>query len=215
MHKFINIFFTTLIITACTQNNIYDSQSETSTYIKIAKANRDNGSPEMALKFYEQAITLNPSDYDAYVGVTQCFIDMSKPDLAQSSLNKAKSIQNTHLVQYLQAKIHLLNNNESSAEKILLTLNDAQSKNALGVIYDCRGNHKLAQKYYIEAISLRPAYVDAYNNIGVSLMITQNHEEAIKYLQKASLFADAGIVQQNNLELALSKMQHSSKRISF
>ena len=83
--------------------------------------------------------------------------------------------------------------------------------NALGAIYDEREEHQKAQAMYKKVISMDPNYIDAYNNMGLSLLLSERYRDAIFYLENACSLPEANVTYRSNLALAYGLSGNISK----
>jgi protein O-GlcNAc transferase len=154
--------------------------------IRIARKARLAGSTEVAVSFYKKALDINPQNINALIGLAEAYIDIKLLDAALEYIKKAeKEGCSVAKSSYLRGKIHLLSGEGVKAEKEFLKGNTADSLNALGAVYDERGEHQKAQALYKQVIIKNPSYIDAYNNMGLSLMLCGKYKEAVFYLENA------------------------------
>jgi len=180
-----------------------EQESESIRLIKVAQKARNSNNPEAALNFYKRAKKLDPDNGQIYLGISETYTDMKLLDAAKEYLKKAENYgASASKVSYLRGKIHLLSGKIDLAEKEFLKFENADSLNALGAIYDNQGHHEKAQRLYKQVIAKEPSYIDAYNNLGLSLLLQNKFKDAIFYLENACSFPDANINYRSNLALA-------------
>jgi Flp pilus assembly protein TadD len=171
--------------------------------IRIAKKARRGGNTEAAVNFYKKALEINPNSADAVLGLAEAYIDMKLLDAASGYIQKAEKMGcDVSKSSYLRGKIFLLSGNNTDAEKEFLKSTSADSLNALGAVYDGRGEHEKAQALYKRVIAQNPNYIDAYNNMGLSLMLCDKYKEAVFYLENACSLPESNIMYRSNLALA-------------
>jgi Flp pilus assembly protein TadD len=171
--------------------------------VRIAQKARLSGNSEASIKFYEQALALDPNNTEALLGIAEAYIDMNLRDAASEYIKKAMKLGcDAAKAAYLRGKIHLLSGDYAEAEKEFQRSATVDAKNALGAIYDGRGEHLRAQKLYQQVIAMSPSYIDAYNNMGLSLMLSGKHKEAVHYLQNACSLPSANPAFRSNLAIA-------------
>ncbi len=185
--------------------------------IRIAQKARSSGNTEAAVNFYNKALSMEENNTYAYLGLAEVYIDMNLLDAAEGYIKKAETngapIEKTA---YLKGKIFLLRGNDTAAEKeFLKCASSVDALNALGAIYDGRGEHAKARDLYKQVISRSPNYIDAYNNMGLSFMIEEDYKNAIFYLENACALPDANAAYRSNLALAygLSGQMNKAKTI--
>ena len=171
--------------------------------IRIAQKARKTGNPEAAISFYNRAIQLDSDSSDAYLGLAEIYIDTNLLDAALEYIKKAENIGcPISRSAYLRAKIALLSGDTKKAEELFLKSGSVDATNALGAIYDEREEHKKAQAMYKKVISMDPNYIDAYNNMGLSVLLCEKYREAIFYLENACSLPEANVTYRSNLALA-------------
>jgi Flp pilus assembly protein TadD len=171
--------------------------------IRIAKKARLSGNTEAAVNFYKKALEINSDSVDALLGLAEAYIDTKLLDAALEYIKKAEKRKcNVARSSYLRGKICLLFGDSDSAEKEFSKSDSPDSLNALGAVYDGRGDHGKAQTMYKRVISQNPSYIDAYNNMGLSLMLCNKYKEAIFYLENACSLPESNALYRSNLALA-------------
>ncbi|MDR0555617.1 MAG: tetratricopeptide repeat protein [Holosporaceae bacterium] len=170
--------------------------------LRIAKKARDSGNQEAAISFYNKALERDQDNAEALLGLAVTYIDMNLIDAAKEYVKKAeKKGCNPKKAAYLRGKICLLSGNISGAEKEFRKDDSADSLNALGAVHDSRGEHHRAQELYKQVIAKSPNYVDAYNNMGLSLMLCNKYQEAIFYMESACALPGSTAANRSNLAL--------------
>ncbi|MDR3187448.1 MAG: tetratricopeptide repeat protein [Holosporaceae bacterium] len=198
MEKIWKIFFM-MALSGCAGQ---DEQSS-APMVRIAKRARQSGNSEAAISFYNKALAIDHENAEAYLGLAESYIDLKLLDAALEYIKKAESIgcDKGH-AHYLRGKIYLLSEDRAKAEKEFLKSSSVDAMNALGAICDGRGEHAKAQQLYKQVIAKDPNYIDAYNNMGLSLMLCDKHKEAIFYLENACSLPESNITYRSNLALA-------------
>jgi Flp pilus assembly protein TadD len=180
-----------------------EKDASASSLIRVAQKARKSGNSEAAISFYNKALELSPDNADAFLGLAEAYIDLKLLDAASEYIKKAtRAGGNVSKSSYLQGKICLLSNDPTGAEKEFLKSDSADSMNALGAVYDSKGEHIKAQSLYKQVIAKEPNYIDAYNNIGLSLLLCKKYQEAIFYLENACSLPEANVAYRSNLALA-------------
>jgi len=193
------IFLVGSLVVGCSDKQ----ESPAAPMIRIARKARESGNPEAAIGFYSKAISISPRDVNALLGIAEAYIDQKLLDAAMEYIKKAEDAGcNTAMSSYLRGKVYLLLEQDEKAEKEFLKNPSIDSMNALGALYDGRGEHQRAQKLYKEVIAKNTNYIDAYNNMGLSLMLCKKYKEAIFYLESACALPEANVAYRSNLALA-------------
>ncbi len=179
------------------------SDTVSAPYVRIGQKARSSGNPEAAINFYNKAIEVEPSNPAPYLGLAEVYVDMKLLDAAKEYLVKAeRNGADPSRVAYIRGKIYLLLDDNANAEKEFKKYETADSLNALGALYDSKGDHKQAQMLYRRVISMEPKYIDAYNNMGLSLLLCDAYKEAIFYLENACALPDSNPTYRGNLAFA-------------
>ena len=179
------------------------NDTSTDSMIRIAQKARRSGNTEAAVSFFNKALSMDSGSASAYLGLAETYIDMNLLDAAEEYIKKAGANgATTEQTSYLKGKIYLLRGNGTAAEKEFLKCSSSvDALNALGAIYDGRGEHARAQKLFKQAIAREPNFIDAYNNIGLSFMEEGNYKNAIFYLENACSLPEANAAYRSNLAL--------------
>ncbi|MDR2781714.1 MAG: tetratricopeptide repeat protein [Holosporaceae bacterium] len=195
------VFFVCILLGGCASEK--DDRLSPKAMVRIAKKARRGGNTEAAINFYNKALEINSNDNDAMLGLAEAYIDMKLLDAALEYIKKAEANDcNVSKSSYLRGKICLLSGNNVGAEKEFLKSTSPDSLNALGAVYDGRGEHEKAQSLYKQVIAKSPSYIDAYNNMGLSLMLCDKYEEAVFYLENACSLPESSVTYRSNLALA-------------
>ena len=180
--------------------------------LRLAQKARETGNPDAAINFYKQAKILNENNANIYLGMSEVYIDIKLLDAATEYLKRAEEYgANKDKVCYLRGKIYLLTNEINKAEVEFRKATTVDCLNALGAVYDSKQEHEKAQRLYKMAISKDPNYIDAYNNLGLSLLLSDKYEEAVFYLESACALPEANVAYRANLALAYGLMGNISK----
>jgi Flp pilus assembly protein TadD len=178
-------------------------EQSSSPMVRIAKKARQSGNSEAAISFYNKALAIDRENTEAYLGLAESYIDLKLLDAALEYIKKAENLEcDKGKAHYLRGKIYLLSEDKDKAEKEFLKSSSVDSMNALGAILDGRGEHEKAQQLYKQVIAKDPNYIDAYNNMGLSLMLCDKHKDAIFYLENACSLPEANVTYRSNLALA-------------
>ena len=180
--------------------------------LRIAKEARKTGNHDAATNFYNKVLQISPGNSEAYLGLAGIYIDANLLDAALGYLKKAEQYgADVNAARYLRGKIFLLQGNHRGAERILLQSECADAKNALGTIYDEREEHTKAQSMYKQVIAMDPNYIDAYNNLGLSFLLSEKYKEALFYLENACALPEANVAYRSNLAMAYGLSGSPSK----
>jgi Flp pilus assembly protein TadD len=193
--------FLSILLVGCSGKDEERFTSE--SMVRVAKKARQSGNTETAINFYKKALEINSNNVDALLGLAEAYIDTKLLDAALEYIKKAEKRRcSVDRSSHLRGKICLLFGDSDKAEKEFSKSTSADSLNALGAVYDGRGKHEKAQTLYRQVISKNPSYIDAYNNMGLSLMLCNKYKEAIFYLENACSLPESNALYRSNLALA-------------
>lgn len=214
--KLVCIYALVSLLNGCSNSPEGNIDNDTAPLIRIAQKARASGNPDAAINFYNKVLQIDSENTQALLGLAELYIDTNLLDAAETYIKKAT--QNKHdkkTAKYLSGKICLLKGDSKKAEKLFLESGSIDALNALGTIYDEQEKHTKAQEMYKKVISLNPNYIDAYNNLGLSLLLCEKYKEAIFYLENACSLREANVTYRSNLALAygLSGYIEKAKKI--
>ncbi|MBE6447078.1 MAG: tetratricopeptide repeat protein [Alphaproteobacteria bacterium] len=204
----VGLFF---LLVGCATDT-YRSNNNVAKLIRLAQKARETGNPEASINFYDQAKKIDGKNAKIYLGLSEVYIDIKLLDAATEYLKKAEEYNaNKDQLNYLRGKIYLLTNEIDKAEAEFKKSTSVDCLNALGAVYDSRQNHEAAQRLYKMAIAKDPKYIDAYNNLGLSLLLSDKYKDAVFYLEGACALPGANATYRANLALAYGLMGNISK----
>ncbi len=188
------------IFVGCVSN---ENQDDLNKILRLAQKARETGNPEAAVNFYKQARSIDNSNPKIFLGLSEIYIDMKLLDAAMEYLKIAESNgADINRVCYLRGKVYLLSDKTDKAEQEFKKSQSVDCLNALGTICDNKGEHEKAQHLYKMVITKDPNYIDAYNNLGLSLLLCDRYKDAIFYLENACSLPNASALYRGNLALA-------------
>lgn len=216
VNRVVALFLIGVSLTGCGSVNkmkrMFGRNEKAESLYRVALRARMGGNPESAIKFYTKVLEEDPDMAKAYLGLAEAYIDMKLLDAAEINLKKAvaKKAQKDR-VAYLRGKCYLLRGNLPAAKAQFSKYRTDDCMNALGAVYDNIGDHAKAQQLYKQVIVSNPKYIDAYNNMGLSLMLVDDYRNAIFYLENACTLPDANATYRGNLALAYGLSGQFSK----
>lgn len=192
-----------VLLCGCASDVSKSQKISAESMVRIAQKARNAGNSEAATNFYNRALKINPKSWRAYLGLAEVYIDNNLLDGAVEYLNKSDELGAPHSQSYyLRGKIALLKGDSRTAERFFTKSGSIDSLNGLGALYDDREEHKKAQSFYKKVISKNPNYIDAYNNMGLSLLLSGKYHDAVFYLENACSLPNADVTYRSNLALA-------------
>lgn len=182
-----------------------DNQSvDADAYYRLAFTARKSGNSQVAINFLEKIKNASKPEYQ--ILLAECYLDTHNVSLVKKILQKleAQELDTAHMkqVNYLRGKLLILEGKKDEAIEILKNISTPEAYNALGVMYNKKGEYQMAQQSYKKAMELDHSQIDAYHNFGVSAILEGDYEKAIVYLEKAVCMPDASISQRSTLGFA-------------
>jgi tetratricopeptide (TPR) repeat protein len=146
----------------------------------------------------------NPSDMDRTQGYK-----ITEKDLAQFTTTLRPRKQDLDSLYRQACYFQRINKHKLALqvleELILADLSYVKAYNAMGVSYDCLGDHRRAIEAYKRALRLNPDLAYVQNNLGYSYLLQGNLDAAIHAFKKAIDLNSENAKYHNNLGLAYSK----------
>jgi tetratricopeptide (TPR) repeat protein len=160
-------------------------------YLDKAIEYHQKGEYDNAIRFYGEAIELQPDYEKAYNNRGNAYSDLKQYDKAISDYNKAIEFKPNYAVAYFNRGItydDLKKFNEAIADytkAIEFKPDYAEAYNNRGAVYSDLQKYNEAIADYTKAIEFKPDYANAYNNRGNVYDDLQKYDEAIKDWEKA------------------------------
>ena len=169
-------------------------------YSKRANCYKNLGEYEKSLSDYDQAIKLEPNNYDHYFGKYYLNLDNKDEVGAVEVLKLAETIKpGSKEDSYQQAKLHFY---QGDYELALSELSDrfadgfAEANYYIGEIYRLKKDYAKAiyyYEYYIDGGEVTSPNI--FNQIAICLLKTDQPKEALEYLEQGLLYSNASILQ--------------------
>jgi serine/threonine protein kinase len=169
-------------------------------YNKGREASKD-GLRELAIEYYEKAISIDPNHANAYNNMGVAYGEQQNYTQAINCYQKAISIDPNHANAYNNMGVaYGEQQNYSQAiswyrKAISIDPNHAKAYYNMGRAYSDQQNHSQAISWYQKAISIDPNHANAYYNMGNAYYNQQNYSQAISWYRKA---ADLGSLEAQN-----------------
>ena len=151
----------------------------------------NNKNFEKALKLFEEAINLNPNDYQGYFGRGTAYDSLKNYRQAISDFTQAIKLNPNFSMTYNNrgnAYYYLQNYTQAILDYnqvIKLKPNDAEAYINRGNTYKDLQNYDQAISDYNQAIKLNPNLADAYNGRGAAYFNLKNYSKAIEDYNQA------------------------------
>jgi Flp pilus assembly protein TadD len=202
-----------LVISGCAQTGSSDyagskpSAAPNVNSMTLAQKLRDDGNHANAAIMYQQAVTADPSNAEAWIGLGDSQLKTGAFPQAEGAFMRALQLQpnNTRALHGL-AKARILKGEPQFAtaqlEKVIqIDPSDIKAINTLAVTQDALGQHKAAQGNYRKVLKLDPQNQSAKNNLALSLALTGDRKESIKLLEEIGQSASSSEISKRNLAL--------------
>lgn len=145
-----------------------------------------------AKKKFDTAITLNPKDSSAYVGISRTYQAMNNPEKAIEVAEEGSQINPDD--EYIFATLGELfsqTNRYSEAinaykESIAIRGDYTEALYNLGYLYNLTSQYDEAIEALEKAVKIMPSYAEAYNNLGVAYWKKNRTKDAIRALLTAT-----------------------------
>ena len=177
-----------------------------------AKTLARNGTPDEAMKLYQEVLNRFPGNKRAIEGVKS--LELAKSNREQSTLNTTPSQEQ---IDGLIALYNQGRNQEALEQGTALAEQYPDAPlilNILGAVNAALGRQEEAVTSYTKALQLKPDYAEADNYLGNALMALGKHEEAVvsytKALQLKPDYAEA----HNNLGVVLNPLGKREEAIA-
>lgn len=157
-----------------------------SAYFILGVFLQDKGEFDDAIKFYQKAITVDPSLTEAYYNIAVAYQKKGQFDEAITYYQQAIELNPNHEKAYLNLGISLKEKGyyeeaTNFFERALQIKPDyAMAYYNLGNIFYFKGQFKEAKHFYEKVISIDPEYADAHWNISLINLLLGNFKEGWK-----------------------------------
>lgn len=172
-------------------------KKNTLAYSKRALSYKCMGDYEKSLADYNSAITLEPNNYEHYIGKYYLMSDNGDKAGAKEVLGQVEKITAASKEdQYNLARVHFFEENYETALTELTTAaadGIAEANYYTGEIYRIQKDYEKAAYYYeLYVNDCSPVSSNVYNQIAVCMIKTGDYEKARKYLEQGLAYNYAG-----------------------
>jgi tetratricopeptide (TPR) repeat protein len=174
-------------------------------YNSLAQASLSENKPADAINFFETALKVDGTNFDALNGLLTLYARTQEIDKAQARIDQAlATYPNNASLHYLKAQAFGSQNNAQSAEAELkkaleLDPNYLPAYSSLGALYIRTNQQDRAIAEYRKLIALRPDNATPYTLIGMLEDSRKNYDAAIENYKKALEKDPNAIIAANNL----------------
>lgn len=179
--------------------------NEPEIYNHLAAVSRFENKPDEALGFYQSALKLRATDFNALNGMIAVYSSRNEIDKAQQVLDAALNpYPNMASLHFLKAQVYGVQrdaqNTENELRKALeLDKNYIPAYTALAALFINTGQQERALAEYKKLVELRPDYSQAYTLIGMLEDSRKNYDVAVENYRKALDKDQDAAVPANNL----------------
>ena len=202
--------------------NIVNAQAKAQAKVHQALGLHQQGQLAQAQALYEQALQIQPGNFDALHLLGVISVQINDPARAVELIGKAININPNNAMAYYNhgVALHGLKQHEAAIESynraIALKPDYADAYNNRGNALAGLKQHEAAIQSFDQAIALWPGYAEAHNNRGVALKELERYEAAIQSFDQAIALNPAYADAYNNRGTALRELgQHEAAIQSF
>jgi tetratricopeptide (TPR) repeat protein len=188
-------------------------------WLKKGIALNDIGEHEEALEYVEKALLLNPTDIEAILEKSQCYLFLENVDKAlQILLDVEDNYSDNEEVMESIARYYTLKDNFPEGIKYTLiaqelSLNPIDYFPELGYLYDCIGDYQKAAEFYELAIEEIPNEANLWYCAGNMHLKMNSFEKAIYYFDFAIALSDRHHLSHFNKGNALADLKRYEEAI--
>src|SRR6266851_4153844 len=165
--------------------------NETQVYISLAALSQFENKLDEAETFYQTALKVNATDFNALNGLISLYARKNELDKAHATIDALlNSYQNNAPLHFLKAEIYGVQRNAQSAEAELqkaleIDRNYIAAYSALGALFINTKQQERAIDQYRKILALRPDDATAYTLIGMLEDSRNNYDAAAESYRKA------------------------------
>ena len=181
------------------------SPRDTDAYVSLAVVSLIEHKPDEATGFYENALAVDPLNFNALSGLVDLYTAQKQPDKAHARLDQVLSSNaNNASLHFLKARVYGFQQNAQGSEAELrktleLDPNYIAAYSALGALFVNTKQSDRALAEYQKIVSLRPDNAMAYTVIGMLEDARKNYDAAADNYRKALQQDQNAAIAANNL----------------
>jgi tetratricopeptide (TPR) repeat protein len=179
--------------------------NEPDIYNNLAAVSQLENKPDEAVAFYQRALGIRATDFDALNGLIKLYARKNQIDKAHATIDQAlNSFPNNASLHFLKAQVygiqHDVQNTEAELRKALeIDHNYVAAYSALAAVYVNTKQQDRAIAEYKKILEIRPDDSAAYTFIGILEDSRQNYDVAADNYRKALQKDPNAIIAANNL----------------
>ena len=183
------------------------SLSSHNPLVRIAEKMRIAQDYRTAIPLYQQAISLEPHEPDAHLGLGKSLAALGYYDEAVKELRPLTANSKNIAAHKELGKIYIAMDKPEKCIDVYNVVHrknpkDVSAMNGLGVCYDLKGDQNQARAWYKKALAMNPGHVGVQSNLGLSLVLEGKYKEGIEILSKIVDGPSATERDRQNLALA-------------
>ena len=157
----------------------------------LAVKNHQEGKTDIALKFYNQVLEIDPNHSQAHNNLGVIFKTLSEKLKAIDYLKKAIKINPDYADAHNNLGVIFKELGEYQKAKncyekaIAINPNYADAHSNLGIIYAVLGENEKAKSCHIKAIKIDPDYVNAHHRLGIIFRTLHDYQKAKECFERA------------------------------
>lgn len=179
--------------------------SNTDVYVNLAAIAMAENKPDEAIAFYENALSVSATDFNALNGLIALYGNRKETAKAHARLDQVlNTYPNDASLHYLKAQIYGFDLNQQAAETELrktleLDSNYIAAYSALGALFINTKQEERAIAEYKRVLDLRPDNPTAYTLIGMLYDARKDYKAAAENYRKALENDQNNVIAANNL----------------
>ncbi len=177
----------------------------TDLFVNLASISLAENKLDEAAGFYEQALAISATDFNALSGLINLYAVRNQLPMAHARLDQVlNSYPNNASLHYLKAQIYGLERNAEALERELrktleLDSNYVAAYSALGALFINTKQEQQAIAEYKKIVDLRPDNASAHTVIGMLYDSLKDYDSAAQHYRKALELDPNTVIAANNL----------------
>lgn len=173
-----------------TNKTIAPEQKEDYKYCIKAYALRLNKNFEESISMYEKALKIDKNNTEALKGISLCYKNLGKFELAIKYHKKLKSL--TPFDKTIHYELGVLEYDKKDYVKAIKNFINAirlspeyyDAIYALGQAHEALEEYEMAEMIYLKILENRPSYLMAYNRLANMYLKISDYQKAIRYFKE-------------------------------
>lgn len=209
------VFLCSLLQTGC--RHLSPEEGEQDSLIRAGDRVQAAGDSSSAINVYKSALEKNTAHkFPVYLKLGEAYVAAGQLEEAKKTYESALPFDENDEIKKQLGRLYLSMGQADAAVPIFEGIianhkDDIKAYNGLGVAYDLKGQHPLAQENYHKALSINEENSEIKSNLGLSLAFEGKYEEALKYLKPIGERLEATSKQRHNLALVYALAADHSK----